>query len=77
MIPPKVSVSNLVGRLKGQTSIKLLHQFRQMRQKPYRGNHFWSKGYCVDTVGLDADMIRKYVRYQEEKEKQLEQLQLS
>lgn len=77
MIPPKVSVSNLVGRLKGQTSIKLLHQFRQMRQKPYWGNHFWSKGYCVDTVGLDADMIRKYVRYQEEKEKQLEQLQLS
>jgi putative transposase len=77
MIPPKVSVSNLVGRLKGQTSMKLLHQFRQMRQKPYWGNHFWSKGYCVDTVGLDADMIRKYVRYQEEKEKQLEQLQLS
>ena len=77
MIPPKVSVSNLVGRLKGQTSMKLLHQFRQMRQKPYWGNHFWSKGYCVDTLGLDADMIRKYVRYQEEKEKQLEQLQLS
>jgi putative transposase len=77
MIPPKVSVSNLVGRLKGQTSIKLLHQFRQMREKPYWGNHFWFKGYCVDTVGLDADMIRKYVRYQEEKEKQLEQLQLS
>ena len=76
MIPPKVSVSNLVGRLKGQTSMKLLNQFRQMRTKPYWGNHFWSKGYCVDTVGLDADMIRKYVRYQEEKEKQLEQLQL-
>jgi REP element-mobilizing transposase RayT len=33
------------------------------------GNHFWAKGYCVDTVDLDADMIRKYVRYQEEKEK--------
>jgi putative transposase len=77
MIPPKVSVSNLVGRLKGQTSMKLFNQFRQMRKKPYWGNHFWSKGYCVDTVGLDADMIRKYVRYQEEKEKQLEQLQLS
>ena len=77
MIPPKVSVSNLVGRLKGQTSMKLLNQFRQMRTKPYWGNHFWSKGYCVDTVGLDADMIRKYVRYQAEKEKQLEQIQLS
>jgi putative transposase len=76
MIPPKVSVSNLVGRLKGQTSMKLFNQFRQLRKKPYWGNHFWSKGYCVDTVGLDADMIRKYVRYQEEKEKQEEQLRL-
>lgn len=76
MIPPKVSVSELMGRLKGQTSMKMFHQFQQLRKKPYWGNHFWSKGYCVDTVGLDADMIRKSVRYQEEKEKQLEQLQL-
>ena len=76
MIPPKVSVSELCGRLKGQTAMKLFHQFRQLKKKPYWGNHFWAKGYCVDTVGLDADMIRKYVRYQEEKEKQLEQLQL-
>ena len=66
----------IVGRLKGQTSMKMFHQFRELRKKPYWGNHFWAKGYCVDTVGLDADMIRKYVRYQEEKEKQLEQLQL-
>ena len=50
--------------------------FGSSKKKPYWGNHFWAKGYCVDTVGLDADMIRKYVRYQEEKEKQLEQLQL-
>ena len=50
--------------------------FRPLTNIPYWGNHFWAKGYCVDTVGLDADMIRKYVRYQEEKEKQLEQLQL-
>jgi putative transposase len=76
MIPPKVSISDLMGRLKGQTSIKMFHQFRELRKKPYWGNHFWAKGYCVDTIGLDADMIRKYVRYQEEKEKQLEQLQL-
>ena len=77
MIPPKVSVSELMGRLKGQTSMRMFRQFQQLRKKPYWGNHFWAKGYCVDTVGLDADMIRKYVRYQEEKEKQLEQLQLS
>jgi putative transposase len=75
MIPPKVSISDLLGRLKGQTSMKLFHQFRYLK-KPYWGNHFWAKGYCVDTVGLDTDMVRKYVRYQEKKERQLEQLQL-
>ena len=47
------------------------------RANIYWGNHFWAKGYCVDSVGLDADMIRKYVRYQEKKEKLQEQLQLS
>jgi putative transposase len=76
MIPPKVSISDLMGRLKGQTSMKIFNQFRELRKKPYWGNHFWAKGYCVDTIGLDADMIRKYVRYQEGKEKQVEQLQL-
>jgi hypothetical protein len=76
MIPPKVSISDFMGRLKGQTSMKLFHEFRHLKKKPYGGNHFWAKGSCVDTIGLDADMIRKYVRYQEEKEKQLEQLQL-
>jgi putative transposase len=76
MIPPKVSISELLGRLKGQTSMRMFHQFRNLKKKPYWGNHFWAKGYCVDTVGLDADMIRKYVRYQEKKEQQLEQLQL-
>ena len=76
MIPPKVAVSELMGRLKGQTSIKLFNKFRELKKKPYWGNHFWSKGYCVDTVGLDTEMIRKYVRYQEEKERQMEQLGL-
>ena len=76
MIPPKVAVSELLGRLKGQTSMKLFNRFRELKKKPYWGNHFWAKGYCVDTVGLDAEMIRKYVKYQEEKEKQQEQLDL-
>ena len=76
MIPPKLSVSDLMGRLKGQTSMKLFQQFRHLRKKPSWGNHFWVKGYCVDTVGIDADMIRKYVRYPEKKEQQMEQLQL-
>jgi len=64
----------VMGRLKGQTAMKLFRQFRQMRKKPYWGNHFWSKGYCVDTVGLDPEMIRKYVVYQEKRERLAEQL---
>ena len=76
MVPPKVAISALMGRVKGQTAIKLFKQFRHLRQKPYWGNHLWAKGYCVDTVGLDAEMIRKYVQHQEEKERQIEQLTL-
>jgi putative transposase len=72
MVPPKVSISNFVGTIKGRTAIKILGIFRHLKQKPYWGNHFWARGYCVDTVGLDAEMIRKYVRYQEDKEKKQE-----
>ena len=76
MIPPKVAISVLMGRVKGQTAMKIFRQFRHLRKKPYWGNHFWAKGYCVDTVGLDAEMIRKYVRHQERKEQHQEQLRL-
>jgi putative transposase len=76
MVPPKVSISELMGRVKGQTAMKVFRQFRHLRKKPYWGNHFWAKGYCVDTIGLDAEMILKYVRHQENKERQEEQLRL-
>ena len=72
MISPKVSVSNYVGTVKGRTAIRVLNKFRKLKQKPYWGNHFWAKGYCVDTVGLDEEMIRKYVKYQEDQEKKAE-----
>lgn len=66
MIPPKVSVSSYVGTVKGRTAIRVLNKFCKLKQKPYWGNHFWGKGYCVDTVGLDEEMIRKYVKCQED-----------
>lgn len=69
MIPPKVSVSELVGMLKGRTAIRVFNKFKNLKERPYWGNHFWSKGYCVDTVGLDEEMIRKYVKYQEKKDR--------
>ena len=71
-IPPKVSVSELVGTLKGRTAIRVFNKFKHLKSKLYWGNHFWSKGYCVDTVGLDSEMISKYVKFQEKKDKREE-----
>ena len=72
LVPPKVSISGYVGTLKGRTAIRVFNKFRDLKEKPYWGNHFWARGYCVDTVGLDAEMIHKYVKYQEDKERQSE-----
>ena len=73
-VPPKQSISDLMGALKGRAAIRVFKRFPHLKKKPYWGNHFWAKGYCVDTVGLDANMIQKYVKYQEKLEKQQEQL---
>ena len=58
LIPPKVSISGYVGTVKGRTAIRILNKFRNLKEKPYWANHFWTRGYCVNTVGLDAEMIR-------------------
>ena len=73
MIPPKVSVSEYVGTVKGRTAIRVFNRFRHLRHKPYWGNRFWVKGYCADTVGLDAEKVRAYVKYQEKREQLAEQ----
>ena len=72
MVPPKVSISGYVGTIKGRTAIRVLNQYRKLKQQPYWGNHFWARGYCVDTVGLDEEMVRKYVKYQEVRERSSE-----
>tara|TARA_R110002124_G_scaffold116922_1_gene273698 strand:- start:34 stop:351 length:318 start_codon:yes stop_codon:yes gene_type:complete len=64
-VPPKVSISEYMGILKGKMAIKLFKTFPNLKQKPYWCNHFWSRGYFVSTVGLDEAMIRRYVKYQE------------
>jgi putative transposase len=46
-----------------------------MKQKPYWGNHFWARGYFVSTIGIDEDMIRQYLKYQENEEKIAEEQQ--
>ena len=73
MIPPKIAVSDYCGMVKGRTAIRVFNKFKDLKKKPYWGNHFWTEGYCVDTVGLDSDMIRKYVKYQETIERRSDQ----
>ena len=73
MIPPKLSISDYCGIVKGRTAIRVFNKYRDLKKKPYWGNHFWTEGYCVDTVGLNSEMIRKYVQYQEEHERRAEQ----
>jgi putative transposase len=68
-IPPRISISEMMGILKGKTAIGIFKQYPALKKKPYWGNHFWSRGYCVTTIGLDMDKIRRYVKYQEENER--------
>ena len=74
-IPPKVSISQMMGILKGKLAIKLFKSYPKMKQKPNWGNHFWARGYFVSTVGIDEDVIKRYVKYQEEEEKRIEEQQ--
>jgi putative transposase len=75
-IPPKVSVSNFMGIIKGKTAVKLFKSFPKMRKKPYWGNHFWARGYFVSTVGINEELIRRYIRHQEKEERRLEKEQM-
>lgn len=72
-IPPKISVSTYVGTVKGRTAIKLLSEFKGLKKKRYWGNHFWARGYFVNTIGIDEVIIRRYVKHQEKEEKKEEQ----
>ena len=74
-IMPKYSVSEIVGFLKGKSAIKVLDRYPGLKKR-YWGRHFWAKGYCVSTVGLNEEQIRKYVRWQLEKDKNMEQLKI-
>ena len=72
-IPPKISVSAYMGTIKGKIAIKLFKSYPMLKKKPYWGNHFWSRGYFVNTVGINEDMIKRYVKYQEDEERKEEQ----
>jgi putative transposase len=73
-IPPKYAVSSLMGYLKGKLAIRLFERYERLGRK-YWGRHLWARGYCVSTVGIDEAMIRTYVRWQEKRERTMEQSQ--
>ncbi len=70
-IPPKYSVAHVIGKLKGKTTM-LLHQ-RFGRKKNFRGLNFWSRGYCVSTIGLSEAKVLEYIRGQEKEDKRIDQ----
>ena len=72
-IPPKVSISQYMGTIKGKIAIKMFKSYPQLKKKPYWGNHFWARGYLVNTVGINEEVIKRYVKYQEEEEKKEEE----
>lgn len=74
--PPRLSVSHVIGHLKGRTALRLFSKFPYLRKNKLWGNHFWARGYCVDTVGVNEEMTRKYVKYQEKHEMEETQLPL-
>ena len=74
-VPPKFSVANTVGFLKGKSAIRI-HREYLGRTRNFSGYHFWARGYCVSTIGLDEQAIRDYIRVQEAEEKKQEKLAL-
>jgi putative transposase len=74
-IPPKSSVSGVVGVIKGKSAIAIARRFMD-RAKNFVGQNFWASGYYVSTVGRDEEQIRNYIRQQEKEEKRLDQLKM-
>ena len=74
-IPPKYSVAQIVGFIKGKSAIQIARNF-QGRKKNFVGQNFWARGYYVSTVGKDEAAVRAYIQHQEKEDKRLDQLNL-
>jgi len=74
-VPPKYSVSQIVGYIKGKSAIHIAREYGG-RKKNFVGQHFWARGYFVSTVGRDETVIRKYIQDQEAEDKRQDQIQL-
>ena len=74
-IPPKHSVSYVIGYIKGKSAISIARRFMG-KTKNFTGESFWARGYFVSTVGLDEEMVRAYIRNQEKEDEHYDQLKL-
>ena len=74
-IPPKYSVSQIVGFIKGKSAISIARTYFG-RRKNFTGQHFWARGYYVTTVGRDEEVVRNYIKHQEVEDRRIEQLDL-
>lgn len=72
-IPPKYSVAQVVGYVKGKSAIHIARIYRGQK-KNYNGMHFWARGYYVSTVGADEEVIRNYIRNQEREDQKLDEM---
>ena len=75
-IPPKHSVSYVVGFIKGKSAIGIARQFLG-KKRNFAGESFWARGYFVSTVRLDEEMMRAYIRHQESEDERYDQLKLA
>jgi putative transposase len=74
-IPPKYSVAQVMGYIKGKTAIHIARVYAG-RRRSFVGQQFWARGYWVSTVGRDEEAVRKYIREQEQEDQRLDQLSL-
>lgn len=74
-IPPKYSVSEIMGYLKGKSSLMIFDRHANMKYK-YGNRHFWCRGYYVDTVGKNAKKIEEYIRRQLQEDATADQISL-
>ena len=74
-IPPKYSVAQVVGFLKGKSAIHIARTFMN-RKKNFMGENFWARGYYVSTVGKDENAVKAYIRRQQEEDRRVDQLKL-
>ena len=75
-IPPKISVADFMGYLKGKSSLMIFDRYANLKYR-YGNRKFWCRGYYVDTVGRNKKAIEEYIRNQLKEDKEYEQLTMS